>query len=149
MYQDKYSAVISVRALLCLLWKKKPSLSWLNVDSERLKKRFYRIFELYSQSCKAVYSLQEIVLYAIVVIKLPEREHKYWAMFLVIFLYSIYFNTLVSFRWVAKLFNLIPSSRVSFLLCQWKKNISPTSKSLRSSETYHVVSKTPSWICDK
>ena len=48
------------RALLCLLWKKKPSLD-RNVDSEKLKRRLYRIFDLYSQSSKAVYSLQEIV----------------------------------------------------------------------------------------
>ena len=48
------------RALPCLLWKKKPSLEQ-NVDSEKLKRRFYRIFYRYSQSSKPLYSLQEIV----------------------------------------------------------------------------------------
>ena len=48
------------RALLCLLWNKKPSLE-RNVDSEMLKGRLYRIFSPYSQSSKAVYSLREIV----------------------------------------------------------------------------------------
>ena len=47
------------RALLCLLWNKKPSLE-RNVDSEKLKRRLYTIFYLYSQSSKTVYSLQEI-----------------------------------------------------------------------------------------
>ena len=47
-------------ALLCLLWKKKPSLD-RNVYSEKLKRQLYRIFDLYSQSSKAVYGLQEIV----------------------------------------------------------------------------------------
>ena len=48
------------RALPCLLWKKKPSLEQ-NVDSEKLKRRLYKIFNRYSQSSKPVYSLQEIV----------------------------------------------------------------------------------------
>ena len=48
------------RAFPCLLWKKKPSLEQ-NVDSEKLKRRLYRIFDRYSQSFKPVYSLQEIV----------------------------------------------------------------------------------------
>ena len=47
-------------ALPCLLWKKKPSLE-RNVDSEKLKRRLYRIFDLYSQSSMALYGLQEIV----------------------------------------------------------------------------------------
>ena len=47
-------------ALLCLLWKKKPALD-RNFDSEKLKTRLYRIFNPYSQSSKAFYSLQEIV----------------------------------------------------------------------------------------
>ena len=48
------------RAFPCLLWKKKPSLEQ-NVDSEKLKRRLYRIFDRYSHSSKPVYSLQEIV----------------------------------------------------------------------------------------
>ena len=48
------------RALPCLLWKKKPSLEQ-NVDSEKLKRRLYKICDPYSQSSKPVYSLQEIV----------------------------------------------------------------------------------------
>ena len=47
------------RALPCLLWKKN-SLEQ-NVDSEKLKRRLYRIFDRYTQSSKPVYSLQEIV----------------------------------------------------------------------------------------
>ena len=50
----------NLRALPCLLWKKKPSLD-RNVASEKLKMRLYRIFDFYSQSSKAVYGLQEIV----------------------------------------------------------------------------------------
>ena len=50
----------NLRALPCSLWKKKPSLEQ-NVDSEKLKRRLYRIFDHYSQSSKPVYSLQEIV----------------------------------------------------------------------------------------
>ena len=40
--------------------KKKPSLD-RNVDSEKLKRQLYRISDLYSQSSRAVYGLQEIV----------------------------------------------------------------------------------------
>ena len=40
--------------------EKKPSLE-RNVDSEKLKRWWHRIFGLYSQISKAVYSLQEIV----------------------------------------------------------------------------------------
>ena len=47
------------RVLPCLLWKKKPLEQ--NVDSEKLKRRLYRIFDRYSQSFKPVHSLQEIV----------------------------------------------------------------------------------------
>ena len=48
------------RALPCLHWKKETSLEQ-NVDSEKLKRRLYRIFDRYFQSSKPVYSLQEIV----------------------------------------------------------------------------------------
>ena len=62
------------RVLPCLLWKKKPSLDQ-NVDSEKLKRQLYRIFDLYSQSSKAVYGLQEIVdLNAILVNKFSLRS---------------------------------------------------------------------------
>ena len=47
------------RAPPCLLWKKKPLEQ--NVDSEKLKRRLYRVFDRYSQSSKPVYSLKEIV----------------------------------------------------------------------------------------
>ena len=48
------------RALPCLRWKKETSLEQ-NVDSEKFKRRLYRIFDRYFQSSKPVYSLQEIV----------------------------------------------------------------------------------------
>ena len=49
----------NLRAPPCLLWKKKPLEQ--NVDSEKLKRRLYRVFDRYSQSSKPVYSLKEIV----------------------------------------------------------------------------------------
>ena len=50
----------NLRALPVFTLEKETSLEQ-NVDSEKLKRRLYRIFDRYSQSSKPVYSLQEIV----------------------------------------------------------------------------------------